>query len=163
MSTSTAETEAESDTKEDAPESTDKGEHNEYSEKVNKRISKLVGKLREAERREEAAIKYASGLKTKQEELEANFNKVNESYVSTMETASTSQVEEAKLRLKRAIEDGDIDAQADAQSILARATLDSSTTICSTERNTSAYLRQSSCSCSCSSTRCESTRMGGEE
>ena len=117
--------EPEADTKEKEPESTDKGEHVDYSEKVNKRISKLVGKLRESERREEAAIKYASGLKIKQEELEADFNKVNESYVSTMETAATSQVEEAKLRLKRAIEDGDIDAQADAQSILARATLDS--------------------------------------
>ena len=120
----TAEPEAEPETKEEEPKSTAKGEHDDYSEKVNKRISKLVGKLREAERREEAAINYASGLKTKQEELEANFNKVNESYVSTMETASTSQVEEAKLRLKRAIEEGDINAQADAQSILARATLD---------------------------------------
>ena len=41
-----------------------------------------------------------------------------------METASTSQVEEAKLRLKRAIEESDVEAQADAQSILARASLD---------------------------------------
>ena len=49
----------EPETKEDEPKSTDKGEHEEYSEKVNKRISKLVGKLRESERREEAALKYA--------------------------------------------------------------------------------------------------------
>ena len=42
-----------------------------------------------------------------------------------METASTSQVEEAKLRLKKAIEEGDVNAQADAQAILARASLDS--------------------------------------
>ena len=101
-----------------------KPEHDEYSEKVNKRISKLVGKLRESERREEAAIKYASGLKTKQHELEANLTSMNESYVSSMETASVSQIEEAKLRLKRAIEEGDVNAQTDAQSILARATLD---------------------------------------
>jgi hypothetical protein len=101
-----------------------KPEHDEYSEKVNKRISKLVGKLREAERREEAAVKYASGLKTKQHELEANLSSMNQNYVSSMETASTSQVEEAKLRLKKAIEEGDVNAQTDAQSILARATLD---------------------------------------
>ena len=101
-----------------------KPEHDEYSEKVNKRISKLVGKLREAERREEAAVKYASGLKTKQHELEANLSSMNQNYVSSMETASTSQVEEAKLRLKRAIEEGDVNAQTEAQSILARATLD---------------------------------------
>jgi hypothetical protein len=40
-------------TEEEKP-SADKGEHDDYSEKVNKRIAKLVGKLREAERREDA-------------------------------------------------------------------------------------------------------------
>ena len=114
----------ESETKEDEPKSTDKGEHEEYSEKVNKRISKLVGKLRESERREEAALKYAEGLKGRTEELETNLTNINQHYVQSVETASTSQVEEAKLRLKRAIEEGDVNAQADAQSILARASLD---------------------------------------
>jgi len=109
---------------EDEPKSTDKGEHEEYSEKVNKRISKLVGKLREAERREEAALKFAEGLKSRTEELETNLTNINQHYVQSVETASTSQVEEAKLRLKRAIEEGDVNAQADAQSILARASLD---------------------------------------
>ena len=109
---------------ENEPKSTDKGEHEEYSEKVNKRISKLVGKLREAERREEAALKYAEGLQNKTQELESNLTNVNQHYAQSIETASTSQVEEAKLRLKRAIEEGDVNAQADAQSILARASLD---------------------------------------
>ena len=109
---------------EDEPKSTDKGEHEEYSEKVNKRISKLVGKLRESERREEAALKFAEGLKSRTEELETNLTNINQHYVQSVETASTSQVEEAKLRLKRAIEEGDVNAQADAQSILARASLD---------------------------------------
>ena len=103
----------------------DKGEHEEYSEKVNKRISKLVGKLREAERREDAALKYATGLKDKQTELEGQLVNLNQNYVDTMETASTSQVEEAKLKLKKAIEEGDVNAQADAQAILARVSLDS--------------------------------------
>ena len=109
---------------EDEQPSTDKGEHEEYSEKVNKRISKLVGKLRESERREDAAIKYASGLKNKQAQLEGQLANLNQNYADTMETASTSQVEEAKLRLKKAIEEGDVNAQAEAQSILARASLD---------------------------------------
>ena len=103
---------------------TEKSEHDQYGEKVKKRISTLVGKLREAERREEAAVKYANGLKDKQKELEEQLQSANQNYASTMETASTSQVEEAKLRLKRAIEEGDVNAQADAQSILARASLD---------------------------------------
>ena len=108
--------------------STDKGEHEEYSEKVNKRISKLVGKLREAERREDAALKYATGLKDKQTELEGQLVNLNQNYVDTMETASTSQVEEAKLKLKKAIEEGDVNAQADAQAILARVSLDAEKT-----------------------------------
>ena len=86
----------------------DKGEHDDYSEKVNKRIAKLVGKLREAERREDAAVKYAAGLKDKQTDLETQLQSLNQNYASTMETASTSQVEEAKLRLKKAIEEGDL-------------------------------------------------------
>ena len=115
----------EPETTEDEQESTDKGEHEEYSEKVNKRISKLVGKLRESERREDAALKYATGLKDKQAQLEGQLVNLNQNYADTMETASTSQVEEAKLRLKKAIEEGDVNAQADAQAILARASLDS--------------------------------------
>ena len=110
-------------TEEEKP-STDKGEHEDYSEKVNKRISKLVGKLRESERREDAAIKYASGLKNKQAQLEGQLANLNQNYADTMETASTSQVEEAKLRLKKEIEEGDVNAQAEAQSILDRASLD---------------------------------------
>ena len=108
--------------------STDKGEHEEYSEKVNKRISKLVGKLRESERREDAALKYATGLKSKQDSLEHQLANVNQNYISTAETASTSQLEEAKLKLRKAIEEGDVNAQADAQAILARASLDAEKT-----------------------------------
>ena len=103
-------------------------EHEEYSEKVNKRISKLVGKLRESERREDAALKYATGLKTKQDSLEHQLANVNQNYISTAETASTSQLEEAKLKLRKAIEEGDVNAQADAQAILARASLDAEKT-----------------------------------
>jgi len=109
----------------DDPAPTDKGEHEAYSDKVNKRISKLVGKLRESERREDAALKYAQGLQGKANQLEKNLTDVNHQYVNSIETASVSQVEEAKLRIKKAIEEGDVNAQADAQSILARATLDS--------------------------------------
>jgi len=99
-------------------------EHDEYSEKVNKRISKLVGKLRESERREDAALKYAQGLKGRQDQLENQLTNLNQNYVVQAENASTSQVEEAKLRLKKAIEEGDVDGQAQAQTILARASLD---------------------------------------
>ena len=104
-------------TEEEKP-STDKGEHDEYSEKVNKRIAKLVGKLREAERREDAAVKYAAGLKNKQTDLETQLQSLNQNYASTMETASTSQVEEAKLRLKKAIYISDISMEQEILGLL---------------------------------------------
>jgi len=98
-------------------------EHKEYSDKVQKRISKLVGKLREAERREEAALNYANGLKTKSEELEKKYSETNQNYVSSLEAESLAQIEEAKVKLKKAIEEGNVDVQAEAQSAMAKAAL----------------------------------------
>ena len=98
-------------------------EHKEYSDKVQKRISKLVGKLREAERREEAALNYANGLKTKSEELEKKYSETNQNYVSSLESESLAQIEEAKVKLKKAIEEGNVDVQAEAQSAMAKAAL----------------------------------------
>ena len=99
-------------------------EHDDYSDKVNKRISKLVGKLRESERREDAALKYAKGIQGKSEHLEQQLSNLNYGYAEKSESASTSKIEEAKLRLKKAIEEGDVESQANAQTVLARATLD---------------------------------------
>ena len=110
------------DVQDDEQESTD-DEHKEYSDKVQKRISKLVGKLREAERREEAALNYANGLKTKSEELEKKYSETNQNYVSSLESESLAQIEEAKVKLKKAIEEGNVDVQAEAQSAMAKAAL----------------------------------------
>ena len=45
----------------------------EYSDKVKKRIDKLTFQIREAERREKAALEYAKGLKTKYDTIEKKF------------------------------------------------------------------------------------------
>ena len=111
------------DVQEDEEQGTTDDEHKEYSEKVQKRISKLVGKLREAERREEAALNYANGLKTKSEELEKKYSETNQNYVSSLEAESLAQIEEAKVKLKKAIEEGNVDVQAEAQSAMAKAAL----------------------------------------
>ena len=111
------------DVQEDDEQGTTDDEHKEYSDKVQKRISKLVGKLREAERREEAALNYANGLKTKSEELEKKYSETNQNYVSSLEAESLAQIEEAKVKLKKAIEEGNVDVQAEAQSAMAKAAL----------------------------------------
>jgi len=105
------------------PKPTANEELNDYSDKVQKRIAKLVGKLRESERREEAAMKYAQGLKQTKEDLEKKYADTNQNYVTSLEAESLAQIEEAKVKLKKAIEEGNVDIQAEAQSSLAKATL----------------------------------------
>ena len=103
------------DVQEDDEQGSTDDEHKEYSDKVQKRISKLVGKLREAERREEAALNYATGLKGKADELEQKYSETNQNYVSSLESESLAQIEEAKVKLKKAIEEGNVDIQAEDQ------------------------------------------------
>ena len=111
------------DVQEDDEQGSTDDEHKEYSDKVQKRISKLVGKLREAERREKAALNYATGLKGKADELEQKYSETNQNYVSSLESESLAQIEEAKVKLKKAIEEGNVDIQAEAQSAMAKAAL----------------------------------------
>jgi len=120
-------TPAESDEREDVQNdqgSTDDELHD-YSDKVQKRISKLVGKLRESERREQAAMEYAQGLQHKTSDLEKKYADTNQNYVSSLQSESLAQIEEAKIKLKKAIEEGNVDVQAEAQGALAKATLNS--------------------------------------
>jgi len=50
-------------------------EHEQYSEGVKKRIDRLTYKMREAERREQAAIEFAKKLKDDNDKLSTNFQK----------------------------------------------------------------------------------------
>ena len=50
-------------------------EHEEYSEGVKKRIDRLTYKMREAERREQAALEYAKNIKEENEKLRAEIQK----------------------------------------------------------------------------------------
>jgi len=56
--------------------SEDKGDLEDYSEKVKKRINRLTFQIREAERREKAAVEYAKGLKNKYETIEKKLMKL---------------------------------------------------------------------------------------
>src|SRR5688572_11056501 len=51
-----------------------------YSEGVKKRIAKLTGKLREAERRERAALEYAQAAKREYEEMHRRSETVDNSF-----------------------------------------------------------------------------------
>ena len=95
-------------------------EHEEYSDGVKKRIDRLTYKMREAERREQAAIDYAKKLKDDNDKLTTNFSKANTTLVNEAGGRVKSELAEAKRALKAAYEEGDSEAMADAQSVIAR-------------------------------------------
>ena len=92
-----------------------KGELAEYSESVKKRIDKLTSKLREAERREAAAVEFAKGVQNKflhaeQRVQVSDFNRAGEAK-SRVET----QIMTIKQIIKKARDEGDIDTETEAQ------------------------------------------------
>jgi hypothetical protein len=111
--------EVEQETKETPVETKEKDELAEYSEGVQKRISKLTRKMREAERQREEAVAFAISAKRQKDELEKRFSKLDKSYVSEFEKRVTTNMNAARISLKNAIEQGDIDAQVAAQEQLA--------------------------------------------
>ena len=96
-----------------------------YSKSVQSRISKLTRKMREAERREAAAVDYAKAVEEKRKEWESKYSQVNTDYVKQFETRVTSGMESAQAELSRAIEAGDANAQVNAQKKIAALSIDS--------------------------------------
>jgi len=96
-----------------------------YSKGVQSRIAKLTRKMREAERREKAALEYAKAVEAKRIQTESNFTKVNEDYVKQYENRVTSGMESAQKELATAIESGDAVAQVEAQKKVAALSIDS--------------------------------------
>jgi hypothetical protein len=90
-----------------------------YSQGVQSRIAKLTRKMREAERREQAALDYAKGVEEKRQILEKRFEKTDSEYVKKFETSISSGLEAAQKELASAIEAGDAAAQVEANKRIA--------------------------------------------
>ena len=95
-----------------------------YSKGVQTRISKLTRKMREAERREKAALDYAQAVEEKRKIAESKYSQVNTDYVKQFENRVTSGMESAQVELSRAIEAGDATAQVNAQKKIAALSID---------------------------------------
>ena len=85
----------------------------EYSKGVQGRIAKLTRKMREAERREKAALEYAKAVEEKRVQLESRFKKSDSEYLKKLETNVNSGLDSAKRELAIAIESGDAKSQVD--------------------------------------------------
>ena len=95
------------------------GELEEYSKGVQARIAKLTRKMREAERREKAAVEYAQAVEQKRQTLEKKFEKTDSDYIKKFETTVSSGLEAAQKELAAAIESGDANAQVEANKRIA--------------------------------------------
>ena len=91
----------------------------EYSKGVQSRIAKLTRKMREAERREQAAVQYARAVDQKRLELESRFKKTDSDYVKKFESSVQSGLESAQRELTLAIENGDAKSQIEANKKIA--------------------------------------------
>jgi hypothetical protein len=104
------------------------------NEAVQKRIAKLTAKMREAERREQAAVEYAKGLQSQANELQKKL--VHTDYSRLSETKSRLETQQIQLRqiIKKAREEGDIDTETEAQERLAAMNME--------QREVSGWLQQ---------------------
>ena len=96
----------------------------EYSKGVQKRIATLTKRMREAERREKAALDYAKGVEQKRKTVETKFSKVNEDYVKQFETRVKTGLDSAQKELATAIENSDAAAQIEANKKIAALSID---------------------------------------
>ena len=90
-----------------------------YSKGVQARIAKLTRKMREAERKEAAALEYAAAVEAKRKQDQERFNKVDSDYNAKFEETVKSGMEMAQKQLATAIEAGDATAQVEANKKIA--------------------------------------------
>jgi hypothetical protein len=90
-----------------------------YSKGVQSRIAKLTRKMREAERREQAALDYARGVEESRQKLESKFKKTDSDYIKKFESSIQTGLEAAQKELAAAIDTGDSKAQVEANKRIA--------------------------------------------
>ena len=90
-----------------------------YSKGVQSRIAKLTRKMREAERREQAAVEYARAVEQKRQVDQERFQKVDSDFTKKFEENIKTGMESAQKELAMAIESGDATAQVEANKRIA--------------------------------------------
>ena len=83
-----------------------------------KRINRLTKKMRDAERREQEAVRYAQAVQQEAQSLKSRLTNLDTSYVNEYSTRVSTQISQAEAALSRAIEMGDSKATVEAQRTL---------------------------------------------
>ena len=98
-----------------------------YSEKVQKRIDKLTYNQREAERQRDEALRVAEALKNKVHEFENKAEKSDNALFKEYNGRVVTELEVAKDRYKKAVEEADIESQVNAQQDIAKLAVEQET------------------------------------
>ena len=104
--------------------SNDGGELDQYSEGVKKRIDKLTARLRETQRREQAALEYAKSVQARATQLEQQYMAVDGERLGEANGRVQTQVVALKQIIRKAREEGDIDTETEAQQRLTTLTME---------------------------------------
>jgi hypothetical protein len=111
-----------------APQEESKQQHardmDEYSSNVRKRIEKLTARLRETERREQAAIEYAKSVQQRASELEQQFRHTDAERLNEAKGRIDTQIAALKQVIRQAREEGDFDTETEAQERLTAILMD---------------------------------------
>ena len=99
-------------------------EMDDYGNKVQSRIDKLTKRLREAERREQAAVQYAQGVQKEAQTQAIRSNQLDTGYVTEFADRVEAQMTQAKNELKQAMDLGDVDKQVEAQAKISRLSIE---------------------------------------
>ena len=97
-----------------------KSEQEEYSASVQKRIDRLTKKMREAERREQEALRYAQNVQGELHTTRQRMTALDQGFVNEYGARIAAEQEQVTTDLKQAREIGDTDAEVSAQKKLAQ-------------------------------------------
>lgn len=103
----------------EAKSDSEKDDLEQHSESVRRRIDKLTYRLREAERREQAALEYAKSVKNEADKYRVQADSLDKAVVQEFDNRLKVQETLARDKLKSAIDMNDVDAQIEAQRMLA--------------------------------------------
>ena len=91
-----------------------------YSDKVKKRIDKMTARLREAQRREEAALEYAKNVQSQLQQANQRYQTTDQQRVNETKSRIETQSIALKQIIRKAREEGDVDTEMEAQERLAQ-------------------------------------------
>jgi uncharacterized protein YjbJ (UPF0337 family) len=91
-----------------------------YSDKVKKRIDKMTARLREAQRREDAALEYAKNVQSQLQHANQRYQTSDQHRMAEAKSRIETQSVALKQIVRKAREEGDMDTEMEAQERLSQ-------------------------------------------